>query len=161
MSDQAQPIPEGFRTVTPHLVIKNCAEAIDFYKRAFGAQELFRSTNPGSDDIMHASIMIGDSVVMLADEFPDWGVLGPESLGGSPVTIHLYVEDADALWERAVGAGATVVMPLEDTFWGDRYGKVKDPYGHGWAIATHIKDMSPEEMQEAAIEAFSQQPGGE
>lgn len=141
-------IPEGMRTVTPHLICAGAAEAIEFYKNAFGAVELGRM--PGSDGrLMHASIRIGDSVIMLNDEMPEWSTFGPKSLKGSPVTIHLYVEDADAVFAQAVAAGAKVTMPLDDMFWGDRYGKVEDPFGHQWSIGTHQRDVSPEEMQTA------------
>ncbi|MEY2490926.1 MAG: PhnB protein [Verrucomicrobiota bacterium] len=143
-----KPIPEGMHTVTPHLICAGAAEAIEFYKQAFGAVELSRM--PGSDGkIMHASICIGDSVMMLNEEMPEWGSFGPEHLKGSPVTIHLYVENADAAFEQAVRAGAKVTMPLDDMFWGDRYGKVEDPFGHQWSIGTHVRDVSPDEMQKA------------
>lgn len=142
------PIPEGMHTVTPHLVCARAAEAIDFYKRAFGAEELSRL--PGSDGrLMHAALRIGDSVVMMAEEFPEWGSRGPLALGGTPVTIHLYVSDVDAAFERAVNAGAKVVMHLDDMFWGDRYGVVDDPFGHRWSLATHRRDVPVEEMREA------------
>ena len=147
-SAKSRPIPDGMHTVTPHLICAGAAEAIDFYKKAFGAVELSRI--PGADGkIMHASIRIGDSVIMLNDEMPQWESFGPKSLKGSPVTIHLYVENADASFEQAVRAGAQVTIPLADMFWGDRYGKLDDPFGHHWSIATHIRDVSPEEMQKA------------
>lgn len=147
-------IPEGSHTVTPHLVCNGAADAIDFYRKAFGAVELTRL--PGSDGkLMHARIRIGDSVVMLNDEFPQWDSFGPKSLKGSPVTIHLYVEDADALFAQAVGAGAKVTMPLADMFWGDRYGVLEDPFGHRWSIGTHVRDVSEEELQ-AAMEQMGQ-----
>jgi uncharacterized glyoxalase superfamily protein PhnB len=145
----AQPIPTGYHAITPHLVIKGAAEAIEFYKRAFGAEELGRMPIPGSDGQMrvgHAALQIGDSRLMLADECPEYGVLGPN--GSSPVAIHLYVTDADATFDRAVEAGARVTMPLADMFWGDRYGKLVDPFGHHWSIATHQEDLTPEQMQE-------------
>lgn len=142
------PIPEGMRTVTPHLICAGAAQAIDFYKKAFGAVELSRMPGPDGN-VMHASIRIGDSVIMLNDEMPQWGALGPKSLKGSPVTIHLYVEDADALFAQAVKAGAKVTMPLDDMFWGDRYGKVEDPFGHQWSIGTHVREVNPAEMQKA------------
>jgi uncharacterized glyoxalase superfamily protein PhnB len=141
-------IPKGMHSVTPHLVCAGAADAIEFYKKAFNAIELGRVPGPHGK-LMHAHIQIGDSSVMLVDEFPDWGSLGPRSLKGSPVTIHLYVEDADATVERAVKAGAVITMPLEDMFWGDRYGVVEDPFGHRWSIATHTRDVSADEMQEA------------
>lgn len=137
-------------TVTPHLVCKDAGKAIEFYKNAFGAQERFRLNTPDGKKVLHASIVIGDSMVMLADEFPDWGSVGPETLKGTPVVLHLNVKDADAAFDQAVRAGATVTMPLEDMFWGDRYGQVRDPFGHSWSIATHIRDVSLEEMEQAA-----------
>lgn len=146
----AHPIPAGHHTITPHLVIKGASEAIEFYKRAFGAEELGRMPFPGPDGqekLGHAELQIGDSRLFLADEFPDFGSLGPAG-GGSPVTIHLYVTDADAAFARAVEAGATVLMPLADQFWGDRYGKLVDPFGHHWSIAEHLEDLTPEQMRE-------------
>ena len=143
-----KPIPEGMHTVTPHLVCAGAAAAIEFYQKAFDATELSRV--PGEDGkLMHATVRIGDSVVMLNEEMPEWGAFGPKSLKGSAVTIHLYVENADAVFEQAVAAGAKVTMPLDDMFWGDRYGKVEDPFGHQWSIGTHVRDVSPEEMQKA------------
>jgi len=135
-------------SVTPHLVCAGAAAAIEFYKKAFGAVELTRMPGP-QGKLMHASIRIGDSAVMLVDESPEWGMLGPKSLKGSPVTIHLYVEDADAFVARAVKAGAKVTMPVDDMFWGDRYGKIEDPFGHHWSVGTHVRDVSSEEMQQA------------
>jgi len=145
---KVNPVPEGMRTVTPHLICAGAAEAIEFYKKAFGAVEVARLPGPDGK-IMHAMIRIGDSDVMLVDEMPQWGALGPKALKGSAVTLHLYVEDADAFAARAVKAGATITMPLQDMFWGDRYGKVVDPFGHDWSIATHIREVTPEEMQNA------------
>jgi PhnB protein len=143
-----KPIPDGMHTVTPHLICAGAADAIEFYRKAFGAVELSRM--PGSDGkLMHASIRIGDSVIMLNEENPDWGAFGPKHLKGSPVTIHLYVEDADAVFEQAVHIGAKVTMPLDDMFWGDRYGKLEDPFGHQWSIGTHVRDVSPDEMKKA------------
>jgi uncharacterized glyoxalase superfamily protein PhnB len=139
------PIPEGTHTVTPHLVIKGAAAAIDFYAKAFGAREHYRM--PGADGrIGHAEIQIGDSLIYVADEFPQMGQRSPKAYGGSPVTIHLYVADCDASYAQAVAAGAKVRSPLMDMFWGDRYGQVEDPFGHRWSIATHKEDVSPEEM---------------
>ena len=141
-------IPQGMHSVTPHLVCAGAAKAIEFYKQAFGAEEGARL--PGPDGrLVHASVKIGDSQVMLVDEMPEWGALGPKSLKGTPVTIHLYVEDVDALVARAVKAGAKVTMPVADQFWGDRYGKLEDPFGHHWSVATHVRDVSMEEMQDA------------
>ena len=145
---RVKPVPEGMHSVTPHLVCAGAADAIEFYKKAFGAVELTRM--PGAQGkLMHASIRIGDSAVMLVDESPEWGMLGPKSLKGSPVTIHLYVDDADAFVARAVKAGAKLTMPVDDMFWGDRYGKLEDPFGHHWSVGTHVRDVSPEEMQQA------------
>jgi PhnB protein len=155
----AHPIPAGQHAITPHLVVKGAAEAIDFYKRALGAEELSRMPFPGKDGRMklgHAELRIGDSRLFLADEFPEYGSVGPSG-GGSPVTIHLYVTDADAAFARAVEAGATVAMPLADMFWGDRYGKLIDPFGHHWSIAEHLEDLSPEQMRER-MAAFTGQP---
>jgi PhnB protein len=151
MTATVNPIPGGMHTLTPHLVCDNAAKAIEFYKKAFGAEEGGRL--PGEDGkIMHAMMRIGDSAFMLADEFPDWGSLGPNALKGTPVTLHLYVKDVDAAFARALDAGAVVKMPLADMFWGDRYGIVTDPCGHHWSLATHIKDVSPEEMQQGMKE---------
>jgi PhnB protein len=143
-----KPIPEGMHTVTPHLVCAGAGAAIDFYKKAFGATETSRMPGPGGK-LMHASILIGDSAVMLVDEMPEWGSLGPKALKGSPVVIHLYVDDVDAFTARAVAAGAKVTMPVADMFWGDRYGQLEDPFGHRWSVATHVRDVSPADMQQA------------
>jgi PhnB protein len=144
-------IPQDMHSVTPHLVCAGAAKAIEFYKQAFGARESARL--PGPDGrLMHAAIKIGDSHVMLVDEMPEWGALGPKSLKGSPVTIHLYVDDVDAVVARAVKAGAKVTMPVADQFWGDRYGKLEDPFGHHWSVATHVRDVSMEEAQKAMRE---------
>jgi uncharacterized glyoxalase superfamily protein PhnB len=136
------------RTVTPHLVCAGAVDAIEFYKKAFGAVETARLPGP-QGKLMHAMIRIGDSAVMLVDEFPEMGSLSPKSLKGSPVTIHLYVENVDAIVERAVKAGAKITMPVADMFWGDRYGQLVDPFGHHWSVGTHIRDVSMEEMQQA------------
>ncbi len=149
---QVKAVPDGMHTVTPHLICSGAADAIEFYKKAFNAVEMGRMPGP-QGKLIHALIRIGDSAVMLVDEFPEWGSFGPKSLKGSPVTIHLYVENVDTIVERAVGAGATITMPLEDTFWGDRYCKLEDPFGHQWSVATHVRDVSPEEMQQAAQKA--------
>jgi PhnB protein len=143
-----KPIPDGMHSVTPHLICGGAADAIEFYKKAFGAIELTRLSGQNGK-LLHASIRIGDSTVMLSDEFPAMGGLGPKSLKGSPVTIHLYVEDADALAARAVAAGAKITMPVADMFWGDRYGQLEDPFGHRWSVSTHVRDVSPEELQQA------------
>ena len=156
----AKPIPGGFHTITPSLVIKGAAEAIEFYKRAFGAEEIDRMQMPGPDGqerIGHAELQIGDSRLFLSDEFPTYGAVGPN--GSSPVTLHLYVTDADAVVDRAGEAGATVTMPLADMFWGDRYGKLTDPFGHQWSVATHIEDVPHEEMPERMAAAMGKKPG--
>jgi uncharacterized glyoxalase superfamily protein PhnB len=149
---QVKPVPEGMRTVTPHLVCAGAADAIEFYKKAFGAVEAARLPGP-QGKIAHAMIRIGDSAVMLVDEFPEMGAVGPKSLKGSPVTIHLYVDNVDATVERAVKAGAKITMPVADMFWGDRYGKLVDPFGHHWSVGTHMRDVSKEEMQQAMQKA--------
>lgn len=152
MSTDVRPIPDGFTTVTPYLTVSSAAEAIPFYEKAFGAHELFR--NAAGDRIMHAQVMIGDSIVMMSDEFPDYGCLGPQPGTRSPVTIHLYVENVDDVFAQAVEAGAEVVMPVQDMFWGDRFGTVKDPFGHLWSISTHIEDLTPQEIEERGKNAF-------
>jgi uncharacterized glyoxalase superfamily protein PhnB len=146
-------------SVTPHLVCAGAANAIDFYKKAFGAEETARL--PGPDGrLMHAAVKIGDSTVMLVDEMPEWGSLAPTSLKGSPVTIHLYVDDADKFVDRATKAGAKVTMPVSEQFWGDRYGKIEDPFGHHWSVATHVRDVGPEEMKKAMKEMEKQMKKG-
>ena len=148
------PIPAGMTSVTPHLVCAGASDAIAFYVKAFNAVELARL--PGPDGrIMHAMISIGDSKIMLADDFPEYGSRGPKAFGGTSVTIHLYVENADKTYAQAIAAGATAKMPLEDMFWGDRYGIVVDPCGHEWAIATHQHDLTPEQISKAAEAAFA------
>jgi PhnB protein len=147
-----KPIPEGYHTATPYLIVRGAAEAIEFYREAFAAQESMRVGGPGGK-IGHAEIRIGDSPIMLADEMPEMGFRGPQSLGGTPVVLVLYVEDADAVFGRALAAGATVVKPLQDQFYGDRSGTVADPFGHLWTISTHKEDLSPEEIRRRA-EAF-------
>ena len=149
---QVKPVPEGMRTVTPHLVCAGAAEAIEFYRKAFGALETARLPGP-QGKIMHAMIRIGDSAVMLVDEFPEMDSVSPKTLKGSPVTIHLYVDNVDATVERAVKAGAKITMPVADMFWGDRYGQLVDPFGHRWSVGTHIRDVSMEEMQQAMQKA--------
>jgi uncharacterized glyoxalase superfamily protein PhnB len=141
-----KPIPEDMHSLTPHLVCKDALGAIEFYVRAFGAKDPARMLTPDGK-LMHAMVRIGDSALMLMEENPQWGSLGPATLGGSPVTIHLYVTDVDAAYARAVKEGATAKMEPADMFWGDRYGVLTDPYGHNWALATHMRDVPPEEMQ--------------
>ena|SRR5438105_3712149 len=152
-TSKVRPVPEGYHTVTPYLCIKGAAEALEFYKKAFGATELMRM--PQADGrIGHAEIRIGDSHVMLADESPEMGFRSPKTLGGSPVTLALYVENVDAFIERAVKAGAKPTRPIENQFYGDRAGSVKDPFGHSWHISTHIEDVPPEEMKKRMKEKF-------
>ena len=141
-----KPIPEGNHTVTAGLVVKGGKKAIEFYKNAFGATELGTMFGPDGQSVMHAELKIGDSKIYLGDEYPDMGAISPQTLGGSPVSLNIYTEDCDAMFKRAVAAGATVKMPLTDMFWGDRYGKLTDPFGHNWGIATHKEDVSKEEM---------------
>jgi uncharacterized glyoxalase superfamily protein PhnB len=141
-------IPEGMHTVTPHLVCEGASDAIEFYKKAFGAVETSRMPGP-SGKLMHASITIGDSTLMLVDDSPQMGIPGPKALKGSPVIVHLYVENADAFVARAQAAGAKITMPVTDMFWGDRYGQLEDPFGHRWSIATHVRDVTQSEMREA------------
>ena len=158
MAKAKNPIPEVLHTITPHLTVKGAAQAIDFYKKAFGAIE--RSRMPGPNGlIMHASMKIGDSSFFLADEMPGMegaGSTSPTKAGSTTVVLNLYVQDSDKLFKQAVAAGAKVTMPLADQFWGDRYGQVKDPYGHVWAIATHTEDLSPKEMEERGRQAMAQ-----
>jgi uncharacterized glyoxalase superfamily protein PhnB len=148
MSTKTKTIPDGMTAVTPHLICAGAADAIEFYKQAFNAVEEGRMPGPDGK-LMHASVRIGGAAVMLVDENAEWGCLGPKTLKGSPVTIHLYVDDADATVAQAVKAGAKILMPLSDMFWGDRYGKIEDPFGHQWSVGTHQRDVSPEEMQQA------------
>lgn len=147
-----QPIPAGFHTVTPHLVCGGASDAIAFYTKAFGAVEVGRVTAPDGK-VLNAQIRIGDSMLMLMDEIPDCGALGAKSLKGSPVTIHLYVKDAVKFAHSAEKAGATVTMPVQEMFWGDLYGVLQDPFGHSWAVATHVRDVSHVEAQKAAATA--------
>ena len=141
-----QAVPTGYHTLTPYMTVRDAARAIEFYKQAFGAVE--RGAMKGPDGkIMHAELIIGDSIVMLADEQPQFGALSPQSTGGAGMGLHIYVEDVDSAFDRAVKAGANVEMPVSDMFWGDRYGKLADPFGHKWSIATHKADLSAEEME--------------
>ena len=151
---QVKPIPAGMHTVTPHLVCAGASDAIQFYKEAFNAVETSRMLAPDGK-VMHASIRIGDSNVMLMDENPKYSALGPKALKGTPITLHLYVENADTFAAQATKAGAKVIMPVADMFWGDRYGVLEDPFGHHWAVATHMRDMSPEQMQLEMKQMFS------
>lgn len=156
MPGTVKTVPEGFHTITPHLVVRDAKQAIEFYKAAFGAQVLGVHLAPGGK-VMHATLQIGDSRLMLNDEFPEWGgSVGPQSPGNTGVTINLYLDNVDSVFQSAVSAGATVKMPPMDMFWGDRYGQVVDPFGHSWALATHIKDMTQEELVAASEAAMAQ-----
>ena len=156
MTGKAQAIPSGWEHPTPYLVVRDGAAAIEFYKRAFGATEEMRLTGPG-DKIGHAALKFGPGYFMLADEFPEFGSVSPQTLGGSPVTIHLYVEDVDALVSRAVAAGAKVVRPVADQFYGDRSGRIEDPFGHVWIFSTHIEEVPTEEMRRRFEEMMKKQ----
>ncbi len=145
-------IPEGYHTITPNLVVPGAAKAIDFYKKAFGATEIARMPGPNGT-IMHAELKVGDSVFMLGEEAPERGAKSPKTLGGSPVSLYVYVENVDQAWDRAIKAGGKSEMPLADMFWGDRAGWLEDPFGHKWGLAQHVADLTPEEMQKAQ-EAF-------
>ena len=149
-----KPIPEGYHTVTPYLVVNDAAAAIDFYKRAFGATEVMRMPRPDGK-IGHAELKVGDSMIMLTDETPQAGMRSPHTLGGSPVGIFLYVKDVDAMFSQALAAGARSDMPVTDMFWGDRYGKLTDTFGHQWHLATHKEDVAPQEMQKRAAESMA------
>jgi PhnB protein len=155
MAKKAVAIPKGYHTVTPSLFIAGAAKAIDFYKKALGAEELSRFPGPDGT-LMHAEIRIGDSTIMLADEMPEQGGRGPKSIGGTPVSFFLYGENVDAAWKRAVDAGGKPIVPLADQFWGDRTGCIEDPFGHQWWLAQHVQDLTPEEMQKNAESYFSQ-----
>ena len=155
MAANVKAIPEGFRTVTAHMTLNDAAAAIEFYKKAFGAEEIMRMPGPGGKGVMHAEIKIGDSIIMLNDEFPDHGPKAPTSLNGTSFVVHLYVNDVDAAFDKAVAAGAKPSMPVTDMFWGDRYGSVTDPFGHQWSVATHKEDLTPEQCGQRAQEFFA------
>lgn len=155
-----KPIPEGFNSVSVYLIVPNSVEALEFYQKALGAETLARMPGPDGKSTMHAEMRIGNSTVMLSDENPQWDMKSPKTLGGSPCSLHLYVNDTDAFFNRAVEAGCEVKMPPMDAFWGDRYAKVADPYGHQWGIATHIEDVSEEEMAKRAQEWFASMAEG-
>jgi PhnB protein len=156
MTSSVRPIPEGYHSVTPYLAVDGAARAIEFYKQAFGATEVMRMAAPGGK-IGHAEIRIGDSRIMLADEYPDMGFRSPKAYGGSPVGLHLYVEDVDAVARQAVAAGAREVRPVKDQFYGDRTGSFEDPFGHVWHIATRKEELSPDELKRRAVAAMGQQ----
>jgi PhnB protein len=146
---------DDFHTITPHLVVRDAARAIEFYCRAFGAAELYRNPAPDGKSIMHAELLLGNSRFLLHDEFPDHGQLSPLAYDGTAITLHLYVDDVDTMFNRAVEQGAEVLMPLADQFWGDRYGIIRDPFGHKWSLATRLEDLSPKELQ-AQAEKFNE-----
>jgi PhnB protein len=152
---KAQAVPKGYHTVTPSLFVAGAAKAIEFYKKALGAEERMRFEGPGGT-IMHAEIKVGDSIIMLADEMPDMGGRGPKTIGGTPVSFFVYGDNVDAAWKRAVDAGAKEVMPLADQFWGDRTGCLEDPFGHQWWLAQHLEDLTPEQIRKNAEAFFSQ-----
>jgi PhnB protein len=154
MAQKANPVPQGYHTVTPSIVVHDGAKALEFYRKAFGAEEKMRMPGPDGN-IMHAEFRIGDSVIMLSDEMPDMGAKSPKAYGGTPVKFYLYVENVDAAWKRAIDAGAKQVVPLQDMFWGDRMGCVEDPFGHAWNLAQHVADPTPEEMQKGQEAFFS------
>ena len=152
-----QAVPKGYHTITPFMTVRDAARAIEFYKQAFGAKEKGVMKGP-EGKVMHAELVIGDSTIMLADEFPEFGSLSPQSIGGSGTGLHIYIEDVDSAFDRAVKAGATVEMPVADMFWGDRYGKLRDPFGHKWSIGTHKADLSMEEMKKGMDETMAKMP---
>ncbi len=154
MATKVNAVPKGYHTITPNLAVRDAARAIDFYKKALGAEELVRMPGPDGK-VMHAELKIGDSIVMLAEEMPEMGSKSPKAYGGSPVGFYLYVENVDAAWKRAVDAGAKVIMPLADMFWGDRTGRLEDPFGHSWSPAQHIKDPTPEEIKKGQDAFFA------
>ncbi len=158
MAKAVKAVPEGFRTITPSLVVRGGAQAIEFYKKAFGAEELVRMPGPDGKGVMHAELKIGDSIFFLGDESPQMASKSPQTLGGSTGGLHLYVADVDAAFKRAVSAGARASMPVADMFWGDRYGKVTDPFGHEWGLGTHKEDVSPADMEKRAKAFFAQMP---
>jgi PhnB protein len=156
MSENVKMIPEGYHSVNPYLVVRNADRAIEFYKKAFGAEERFRMHGPDGKTIMHAELKIGDSVFMLTEESSDMKALSPESIGGSPISLYVYVTDVDSVFNQAVSEGATILHPVNDQFYGDRSGYLKDPFGHLWSIATHKKDLSPDELKKAGQAFFEE-----
>jgi uncharacterized glyoxalase superfamily protein PhnB len=158
MAKGVKPVPEDFRTLTPHLVVRHAAQAVEFYRRAFGAEELYRNLAPDGVAIVHSELLLGDSRFFVTEESPAFGTESPLALRGTPITLHLYVEDVDVVFQRAVDAGAEVLMPVADCFWGDRYGMVKDPFGHRWSLASRIEDLAPAEIQERAKAYFARMP---
>jgi PhnB protein len=153
MTESKPKTPEGMHTITPHIVVKGAAGAADWYKQILGAEELGRIEIPGGK-LMQVELRFGDSAVMLADEFPEWGVLSPLSIGGTATVLHLYTNDVDAVWKGAVDAGAEVRQPLQNVFWGERYGQITDPFGHRWGLAQHLRNVPRQEIAEAAAAMF-------
>jgi len=153
MQPTVKAIPNGMHTITPHIIVRDAARAVEWYKEALGAEERSRVPLPGGK-LMSVELWFGDSTVMVADEFPEMGVLSPQTVGGTSTVLHLYTEDVETLWKRAVDAGAVVLHPLQDQFWGDRHGQLTDPFGHRWGLATHVRDVPPEEIARAAAAAF-------
>jgi PhnB protein len=156
MPDKTTKALEDFHTITPHLTVRGVSEAVKFYEKAFGAAELYRNLAPDGKSVMHVELMLGDSRLLLHDEFPEHGQVSPQGGSATGVVLHLYVEDVDDIYQRTVDAGATVVMPLQDCFWGDRYAIVVDPFGHRWSMATRIEDLSPRQVQKRATEWSAQ-----
>ena len=159
MKTKVKYIPDGFHAITPYLTVKNATEAIDFYRRAFGARERVRMASPDGK-VAHAEVQVADSIIMLGEECPEHGSVSPQTLDGSPVGLALYVEDVDDVFQRAVSAGASVKEPVGDKFWGDRSGSLTDPFGHNWMLLTHIEDVPPEEMKKRMAQAFSTAAAG-
>lgn len=160
MKGDVKPIPDEYHTITPTLTVNDAARAIEFYQQGLGAEERLRMPAPDGKRVMHAELKIGDSVIMLSDEMPGQDCRSPQAYGGTPVAFYVYVEDVDAAFDRAVAAGATVKMPVEDMFWGDRIGSVTDPSGHVWTLATHVEEVSPEEMEERGREFMQKMTQG-
>lgn len=155
---KVNPIPKGYHSVTPGLAVRDAARAIDFYKKAFGAKEKMRMSGPDGKSVMHAELQIGNSKLMVGEEMPSMGHPSPQALNGTPVSLYVYVRNVDKVFEQAVKAGATVTMPVNDAFWGDRYGQVTDPFGHSWGIASRKHNLSEKQMRKAAEEFFAKQP---
>lgn len=153
---KTKPIPDGYHTLTPYLVVRGADRALEFYKKAFGAKERMRMPGPDGKAIMHAEMEIGDSVFMIGEECPEMGARAPQSVGGTSISVHMYTQDVDAAFAKAIKAGAKSLAPVTEMFWGDRFGKIEDPFGHMWSIATHVKDPTPEEMAAGAQAAFAQ-----
>jgi uncharacterized glyoxalase superfamily protein PhnB len=158
MNKPVNPVPEGFRTITPHLVVRGVARAVEFYRQAFGAEETYRKLGPDGVSVMHSDLLLGESHVFVNDELPERGAFAPDGERGTGVTLHLYVPDVDAVHARAVAAGVEILLPLDNYFWGDRYFVLKDPFGHRWSFASHIEDLSPEQIDERAKAVVADKP---